>query len=139
MTPTSDVSYFVFRLKPGDDLKKAILSFAFDNNIEAGVIVTCVGSLEQYHLRFARKQDGEKLKGHFEIVSLTGTLSGKACHLHIALADNAGKTIGGHLLDENIIYTTAEIAILSFNDLSFERKLDDHYGYQELIVSPKVR
>jgi uncharacterized protein len=137
MSHSSDARFFVFRLKPGDDLKKLILTFASANNIDAGVIVSCVGSLEQYHLRFARKQDGEKIKGHFEIVSLTGTLSTKACHIHMSLSDNTGKTIGGHLLDENIIYTTAEITIASLTGFAFERKLDEHYGYQELVVIPK--
>lgn len=137
MLPFSDARFFVFRLKPGQDLKKSILEFAADNKIEAGIIVTCVGSLEQYNLRFARKKDGMKEKGHFEIVSLTGTLSSQACHLHVAISDNTGKTIGGHLLDENIIYTTAEIAIASLSNFTFERKLDNHYGYQELLIHPK--
>lgn len=124
----------VFRLKPHDDLKKKIEEFAKTNNIAAGVIVTCVGSLEQYNLRFANRKVQTQGKGHFEIVSLTGTLASSSMHLHISIADENGKTIGGHLMDQNYIYTTAEIAILELADLEFVREADATYGYRELVV-----
>ncbi len=124
----------VFRLKPHQDLKREIHAFAKNNNILAAVVVTCVGSLEQYNLRFANRQVPTQGKGHFEIVSLTGTLSGSAIHLHIAISDENGKTIGGHLMDENYIYTTAEIAILELPDVEFLREIDSTYGYHELVV-----
>jgi uncharacterized protein len=124
----------VFRLAPRQDLKKSIISFSAKNRIRAGVIVTCVGSLEQYNLRFANEQEGRKVAGHFEIVSLTGTVSDSYGHLHLAISDKSGKTVGGHLLDENIVYTTAEIAIVELSDLSFERQTDPAYGYAELVI-----
>ncbi len=124
----------VFRLRPHQDLKKEILEFAKKNNISAAVIVTCVGSLEQYNLRFANRTVPTQGKGHFEIVSLTGTLSAHSTHLHVSIADENGKTIGGHLMDENYIYTTAEIAVLELSDVEFLREPDPTYGYHELIV-----
>jgi predicted DNA-binding protein with PD1-like motif len=128
----------VFRLTPHQDLKRSILKFAQENKIQAGLLLTCVGSLEQYHMRFANEKEGIMKNGYFEIVSLTGTFSASACHLHISVSDHSGSTTGGHLLDENLIYTTAEIAIAELNGLSFERALDATYGYHELIVK-KVR
>jgi hypothetical protein len=128
---------FAFRLPPKADLKKSILDFAKENQISAGCIVTCVGSLEQFHLRFANQKKGEYKKGHFEIVSLTGTFSDTSGHFHISLADEKGQTIGGHLLDENFIYTTAEIVVAELTDLHFEREVDEKYGYHELAVKPK--
>ncbi len=104
------------------------------NNIAAGVIVTCVGSLEQYNLRFANREVPTQGKGHFEIVSLTGTLAASSMHLHIAIADDNGKTVGGHLMDENYVYTTAEIAILELSSIEFLREADATYGYRELVV-----
>ena len=92
-----------FRLKPGQDLKKEIEAFVQANRIEAGWIMTCVGSLTQAHLRFANQPAGTKETGHFEIVSLVGTVSINGSHLHMSISDSTGKTTGGHLLADNII------------------------------------
>jgi hypothetical protein len=132
--PSSGMKAFAFRLTPKADLKKSILAFAGENNIRAGSIVTCVGSLEQIHIRFANQEHGELQKGFFEIVTLTGTFSNSSCHLHIAVADQGGNTFGGHLLDNNFIYTTAEIVVVNLTDLEFQRELDSTYGFNELSV-----
>ena len=129
---------FVFRLKPHDDLKRSILDFARDHQINAGVILTCVGSVEQYNLRFANQTKASTKKGFFEIVSLTGTFSPEACHLHVSLSDSSGVTIGGHLLDDTLVYTTAEIAIALLPGLAFERKPDPTYGFLELNVKKET-
>lgn len=47
-------------------------------------------------------------------------------------------TTGGHLLDANLIYTTAEIAIAELPELVFDRVLDSTYGYQELQIATKT-
>jgi predicted DNA-binding protein with PD1-like motif len=130
---------FVFRLKPHEDLKKSIFQFAAEHQIKAGAIVTCVGSLEQYNLRFANQKTGSKATGHFEILSLTGTFSDSAMHLHLSVADSTGKTAGGHLLDENLVYTTAEIVVMEMTDLDFQREIDSAYGYPELIIRKKKK
>ena len=126
---------YVFRLKPHEDLKKSILNFAKEHSITAGIILTCVGSLEQINLRFANRKSGSTRTGSFEIVSCTGTFSDKETgHLHLSVADDTGRTLGGHLLEQNLVYTTAEIAIAALTDLRFEREIDSAYGYKELIV-----
>lgn len=124
----------VFRLRPHQDLKKEILEFVKANTIKAAVVVTCVGSLEQYNLRFANREVPTQCKGHFEIVSLTGTVSPSSLHLHVSISDENGRTVGGHLMDENFIYTTAEIALLEISDSEFLRETDSTYGYRELVV-----
>src|SRR5687767_8512918 len=129
---SSAVKIHIVRLKPHDDLKRSIMAFAQKNNITAGIILTCVGSLEQYHLRFANQKNGKARKDFFEILSLTGTFSNTSCHLHLSIADSSGRATGGHLLEENFIYTTAEIALAELSDLTFERSIDPTYGYQEL-------
>src|SRR5687768_15649576 len=102
----SDSKVHVFRLKPHEDLKKSIFAFALSNDIKAGVILTCVGSLEQFHLRFADQKNGYRQTGRYEIVSLTGTFSTTEGHFHLSISDASGKVTGGHLLDENFVYTT---------------------------------
>lgn len=125
-----------FRLTPHQDLKKSILEFAKNQEIKAGAIVTCVGSLEQFHLRFADQKSGYRQTGRYEIVSLTGTFSATEGHFHLSISDGSGKVTGGHLLDENLIYTTAEIVLAELTDVSFSRETDPTYGYKELVIKP---
>ena len=106
---------WVLRLHPGDDLVDSIMEFARKHSINAGGIVTCVGSLDHARLRYANQNDYENLdaKGqHFEIVSLVGTFSTTDRHLHLALANEQGAVFGGHASSGNKVYTTAEIIIV---------------------------
>lgn len=130
---------YALRLKPHADLKQSISEFAKANNIKAGVIVTCVGSLGQYNIRFANQQNGSKAKGHFEVLSLTGTFTDSAMHLHLSVADSTGNCIGGHLLDENLVYTTIELVLADLTDLEFRRETDSTYGYPELVIKKKPK
>ena len=124
----------VFRLKPGSDLKASIQNYVNEHDIKAGWIVTAVGSLTQYQLRLANQMNAHTDSGHFEIVSLTGTLSSNGSHMHMSISDSTGKTIGGHLMDKCMVYTTAEIVIQSTNDLIFKRENDGSTPWQELKV-----
>ncbi len=126
--------HYVFRLKPGDDLRKSIQQFAVEHHIIAGWMVTCVGSLTDYNLRFANQSTPAAASGHFEIVSLTGTISENGSHLHISVSDSSGKTIGGHLLEGCKVYTTAEIVIQSSNELEFTREKDGTTPWEELQI-----
>jgi len=131
---SSTTKSYAFRLKPGQDLKQEIELFVKQNNIKAACISTCVGSLTDANIRFANQPNGKSLKGFFEILSLSGLVSINGSHLHISVADKKGKTIGGHLIDGNLVYTTAEIIISELSDLDFKRELDATYGYNELVV-----
>jgi predicted DNA-binding protein with PD1-like motif len=128
---------YVFRLKPGEDLRKNIEAIVKEKNIEAGWINTCVGSLTDYTIRFANQQEGMHGWGHFEIVSLTGTVSVNGSHLHISISDSTGKTIGGHLLEGCKIYTTAEIVIGTTTAYEFKRMKDGTTEWEELQVIEK--
>ena len=132
--PSSRLKGYAFRLRPHDDLKKCVQQFAKTKRLKAGAILSAVGSLEQLNIRFANQPDGTMRTGFFEIVSLTGTFSGTSCHIHICVSDANGQTLGGHLLDENLIYTTAEIVAINLYDLEFIRLTDTTYNYKELVV-----
>jgi len=125
------------RLKPGADLRKEIEAYVKNNHIGAGWIVTCAGSLTQYNIRFANQPDGSKGEGHFEIVSLSGTVSENGSHVHLSISDSTGKTIGGHLLEGNIIYTTAEIVLQEDDSFSFTREKDGSTPWEELQIRKK--
>lgn len=124
------------RLKPEQDLRQALETFTQEKDIKAGFILTAIGSLKQANIRFANQSISTVLQDKFEILSLNGTLSKSGIHLHIAIADCQGKTIGGHLETGCIIYTTAEIVIGVSEDFAFTRTIDAQTGYKELEVLP---
>lgn len=123
-----------FRLKPGQDLKKEIEAYVQKNQIKAGWLVTCAGSLTDYNIRFANQPNGSSGNGHFEIVSLAGTVSVNGSHIHISISDSTGRTIGGHLLEGNMVYTTAEIILQETDELEFTREKDGTTPWEELQV-----
>ena len=125
------------RLEPLTDLKREIEDYVKSNNIKAGWINTCVGSLTNYNIRFANQHEGSKGSGHFEIISLTGTVSINGSHLHISISDSMGQTIGGHLLDANLVYTTAEIIITEDDAFEFSRENDGTTPWKELQIKKK--
>lgn len=134
---TRSMQTFAFRLTPGQDLKKEIDAFACRENLQAGFIITCVGSLQHVKIRPANQQAALERKEKFEIVSLVGTLSPDGSHLHIALSDSLGNNIGGHLLEGNLVYTTAEIVLGEAEHLQFRREVDPVTTYKELTVKKR--
>jgi len=128
---------FALRLKPDQDLRQSLKSFAEYQNIKAGFILTAIGSLKQATLRFANQNVSTVLKDKLEIISLNGTLATTGVHLHISIADKQGKTLGGHLDDGCIIYTTAEIIIGTSEEFKFIRTINEQTGYKELEIIPK--
>ncbi|WP_420150912.1 PPC domain-containing DNA-binding protein [Spirosoma sp.] len=128
------MSTYSCRLKPGQDLKKEIDNLVIRNSITAGVIVTCVGSLTDVTVRLANQLEPTTWRGHFEIVSLVGTLSTNGCHLHLGVAGSTGQTLGGHVLEGCTVYTTVELVIGVMQDLNYSRKIDPTFGYKELII-----
>lgn len=133
----SAMTYLALRLTPGTDLKQALQQRIDEEGIEAATIVSAVGSLTEYRLRFANQDTASRGSGHFEITSLAGTLSQNGSHLHMTIADENGRCIGGHLLDGNRVYTTAEIVIGLLPELQFTREPDSLSGYRELVVRKK--
>ena len=125
---------FAIRLRPGEDLKKSLESFVKDKSIQAGFIITCVGSLKEANLRMANELIVTSFKENFEIVSLVGTLSQDGVHLHISLSDKDGKMVGGHLKEGNIVRTTAEVVIGECEDKKFSRVFDIETKFKELKV-----
>jgi len=122
----------VSRILPDNDLKTALKNIMDGSDFKSGIILCIVGSLKETHLRMS---DGNKktFNGDYEIVSAEGTISPDGVHVHIAVSDENGHVIGGHLLEGCIIYTTAEICVLE-SEISFKRVFDHNTGYRELFV-----
>jgi len=128
---------YTFRLTPGQDLFDCIESFVLQNQIEAGCVLSGVGSLTHAVLRLANREVHNEYQGYFEIVSITGTVSIHGSHLHVSISNGDGVTIGGHLVSGCKIYTTAEIVIAAFSDVVYKREFAEDSGYDELTVHKK--
>ena len=125
---------YTFRLRSGQDLFDSIQAFVKEKHIEAGCVLSGVGSLTHATLRFANREFLSEYDNYFEIVSITGTVSIHGSHLHISISDGDGKTIGGHFESGCKIYTTAEIVLLVFDDVIYKREFAEDSGYDELKV-----
>ncbi len=126
------------RLKPGQDLYAELDRFVRSGGVEAGCVLCSVGSLTHARLRLANRDTLSDFGGHFEIVSLTGTLSTHGSHLHMSISDEDGRTLGGHLAEGCIVYTTVELVVAIFDDVIYRRELlPNDSGYEELVVVPR--
>jgi uncharacterized protein len=125
---------YTFRLKSVQDLFDSIESVVREKQIEAGCVLSGIGSLRHFTVRLADHDTPTQYEGHFEIVSLAGLVSIHGTHLHISVSDGEGKTIGGHLVSGCEIYTTAEIVLAKFSDVIYKREFAQDSGYDELVV-----
>ena len=130
------------RLTPGSDLKAELQRLVADRALQAGCIVTCVGSLARTRLRAPGAAGGaERVLAYdepMEILSLAGTLSPDGLHLHIALSRRDGSCVGGHLMPGCVVHTTAELVIGELEEVTFRRPVDEATGYGELKVEGRV-
>lgn len=135
-----NITTYALRLLPGMDLRNEISKFVKEKDIKAGWIASCAGSLTIYNIRYANQEKPSSGTGHFEIVSLSGTLSVNGDHIHISISDEQGKTTGGHLVPGCIIYTTAEIIIQTTDKYIFKREKDGSTPWPELQIqtAPKT-
>ena len=125
------------RLHSGDDPKAALDALLRESDWTAACVLSAVGSLTEAALRFAKQNEVTTLRGHFEIVSLTGTLGPDGSHLHLAVSDGSGIMRGGHLKEGSCVYTTVEIVLAILDDWPFSRRVDNVTGHRELFIEAK--
>ncbi|USE35957.1 PPC domain-containing DNA-binding protein [Endozoicomonas sp. SCSIO W0465] len=128
------ISIVATRLTQGADLKITVQDLVNKHGISAGSLASCVGCLSKINLRLAGAETTLVAEGSFEIVSIMGTLTPDHQHIHVAIADSKGHVFGGHLLEGNIVDSTAEVIIHSYPQLNFSRAFDPCTGYTELVI-----
>ena len=124
----------VLRLHPGDDLRAAIEAAVAAAGCEAAFVVAGIGSLAQTRLRLAGADDAMTIAGDVEILTLAGSASPRASHLHASVSDASGRVWGGHVSPGCMVRTTAELVIALLPALAFTRERDEVTGYDELVV-----
>lgn len=136
MTPpiSSSARFYTLRLEPGADVLAEVQDFVARHDLKAVAIVTVVGSLTDAVIRYANQPDGTLTQGHFEIVSMVGTVEPTGAHVHLSLSDGTGAMFGGHMLPGCLVYTTAEIVLAQLEDFVFARVACPMSGYDELEI-----
>jgi len=138
----SSLTVHPMRLKPGTELRSALLRYVEENNLRAPFVMTCCGSLTKATLRMASHTPADGMNKvitydeHFEICSLVGTLSSSG-HLHIVLGREDGTSVAGHVVGDLIVFTTAEVVIGECQGATFLREHDPATGFDELKVEAR--
>jgi len=125
---------FMGKLSYGCDLLEEITSVCQKENIQLGRI-EALGAVKRAHLGFYDQQKREyrflTLPQPLEITKLIGNVSLKDgnpfVHAHVTLADETGKTFGGHLAPGTVVFA-CEFIIESFDGPVFERGFDEETG-----------
>ena len=120
------------RLKRGSDLKESIEKICKENDIDTAIVLSGVGCLYEARIRLAKAEGFLEDKNDYEIVSLNGTISKGSAHIHIALSDETGKTIGGHLSEGCLVNTTCELVLGVLEEYTSSRPFDPNTGYDEI-------
>ncbi len=120
------------RLKRGEDLKKTIEDLCLEKDIDTAVVLSGVGSLYEMKIRLAGAEKYLEKKENYEIVSLTGTVCKGKAHIHISMSDEAGMTVGGHLMYGCLVDTTCELVLGILEEYDSVRCFDPETGYGEI-------
>lgn len=123
------MGFEALRLHPGDDLRGALEATG-----RTGFVVAGLGSLSHAQLRFAGEPGPTALAGPLEILTLTGSLTPDGAHLHVSVADAAGRVRGGHVCAGCVVRTTAELLFGPLPPGSLARAWDSATGFAELVV-----
>lgn len=121
------------RIEKGEEIVTTFKQICNIHNIKSGFI-NGLGAAETVQIAYYNIEEKQyhhkELKGDFEIVSLSGTISifndEPHIHLHIVLGDEDFKITGGHL-DHGIVSLTCEFMITVF-DAEIHRKTDPETG-----------
>lgn len=126
------------RLSPGDDLRRALEAAIASSECSAGFVLSGIGSLTEARLRLAGADDARLIDADVEILTLAGSVSASASHLHATLATADGRVVGGHVGYGCIVRTTAEVLIAVLDAWDFSREHDTATGYDELAIRRKA-
>ena len=121
------------RLRRGDDLLREVQKMAQEEQLELAVILSAVGCVTKARLRDASGVTVREIDEPCEIVSVTGTVSRKRCHIHVALSKEDLSTVGGHLVEGCLINTTCELVLGVVEGWRCGVEQDDETGYDEIV------
>ena len=125
---------YMGRLPHGQDLITSIESFCNASDITTGVL-SVIGALSSATIGIYDQQQQvyitEKIEKELEIITCTGNISLKEgkpfCHAHFILSDADGRTYGGHVMSESILFA-GELHLQELVGDNLERIYDQTTG-----------
>lgn len=138
----------LIRILPGSDVVESIEQACEEAEIQTGVVVSCLGTLQKASLLFvvpARNKVGAEygspltLEGPLEFLGAQGSVGleengDRFVHLHGLVSDSRGVIHGGHLVKgECPVLITCEVAVLQVKGVGLVRRLDPEVGWKLLI------
>ena len=120
-------------MEKGEEILSALTALGKKENIRLAQ-VQAIGAVKQAVVGLYQTEQQQyvtrTIKGDREILSLTGSVTEQGgepyLHLHVALADEAGRVDGGHL-NEAVVSATCEMFLTLFNG-KIDRKRDPQVG-----------
>ena len=98
------------KLAPGSDLHLSLEKIAKQDGIQ-GFILGVVGNLSRACFQCPGQPEPTILEGELEVISLNGTLSPEAVHLHLSLSDGACQVWGGHLEPGTLVQKSVDLLV----------------------------
>jgi uncharacterized protein len=125
---------FAGRLDTGSDLVREIERFCAEQAVLTAQ-VTVIGAVRQARYAYYEQDDHRyrelESSTHHEIVGFIGNISMRDdrpfLHAHATFADDAGATVGGHLLPGCEV-CAAEVMIRELGGVTLVRRSDDETG-----------
>ena len=121
------------RLRRGDDLLVQLQRIAEEEQLELAVVLSAVGCVSRARVRDASGVTLRDIDEPCEIVSATGTVSRKRCHVHVSLSKEDLSTVGGQLVEGCIINTTCELVLGVVKGWRCGVEQDGETGYDEIV------
>lgn len=121
------------RLERGADIRAEIEKAAAGNGFRCGAIISAVGCVSSARLRCADGKTIIEIDEPCEIVSVTGTVSERHCHVHVSLAKTDLSVVGGHLSYGCIVNTTCELMLVKTSGWRIVEEYDENTGYNEAV------
>ena len=123
----------IARLDKGEEILEQVQNIAQKEHITLAA-VQALGAIDQFTVGVFHTDEKQyyanDFSGHFEIVSLTGTISTMDgafyCHLHMSAGDEKGQVFGGHL-NRAMVSATCEM-VITVLDGTVDRKFDPEIG-----------
>jgi predicted DNA-binding protein with PD1-like motif len=131
-----DVVYGTF--EAGRDLRGAYHELMRERSIEAGLVLTGIGMLEDPTLGYFQgdgEYDEHQLEGRYELLATQGDLAysdGEPfAHLHVTLSGEDHEAIGGHLFEADVL-VGHEFGVRVLPEGSLVRRHDPSTGLKGL-------
>lgn len=123
----------VARLDKGEEILEQVKTIALQEHITLAT-VQALGAINEFTVGVfytdQKEYHANEFTGHFEIVSLSGTITTMDgdfyCHLHMSAGNEKGQVFGGHL-NRAIISATCEM-VITILDGTVDRKFDPGIG-----------